>query len=72
MIKREDIELMAPAGSYESLRAAIQGGADSVYFGIEQLNMRARSSANFTTDDLPIVIQIARENGLKPTSPSIR
>jgi U32 family peptidase len=65
MKKREDIELMAPAGSYESLRAAIQGGADSVYFGIEQLNMRARSSANFTTEDLPKVIQIARENGLK-------
>ena len=56
---------MAPAGSYESLRAAIQGGADSVYFGIEQLNMRARSSANFTIDDLPKVIQIAKENGLE-------
>lgn len=65
MIKRDDIELMAPAGSYESLRAAVQGGADSVYFGIEQLNMRARSSANFTTEDLPKVVSIARENGLK-------
>ena len=47
-----DFEIMAPAGSYESLMAAIQGGADSVYFGIEGLNMRARSSNNFTTDDL--------------------
>lgn len=65
MIKRDDIELMAPVGSYESLRAAIQGGADSVYFGIDQLNMRARSSANFTTEDLPKVVTIARENGLK-------
>jgi putative protease len=65
MKRREDIELMAPAGSYESLRAAIQAGADSVYFGIEQLNMRARSSANFTAEDLPKVIQIAGKNGLK-------
>ena len=42
---------MAPVGSYESLMAAIQGGADSIYFGIEGLNMRSRSSNNFTTDD---------------------
>jgi len=46
-MKRSDIEIMAPAGSYDSLMAAIQGGADSVYFGIEQLNMRAGSSNNF-------------------------
>jgi len=46
------IEVMAPAGSYESLQAALKAGCDSVYFGIEQLNMRARSSNNFTTDDL--------------------
>jgi len=50
-MKRTDIELMAPVGSYESLMAAIQGGANSIYFGIEQLNMRARSSNNFTKDD---------------------
>ena len=43
---------MAPVGSYESLMAAIQGGADSIYFGIEGLNMRSRSSNNFTTEDL--------------------
>ena len=46
------IELMAPAGSFESLQAALDNGADSVYFGVEQLNMRARSSINFTLDDL--------------------
>ena len=47
MMKRSDFEIMAPVGSYDSLTAAIQGGADSVYFGIEGLNMRARSSNNF-------------------------
>jgi len=47
-----NIELMAPAGSFESLQAALDNGADSVYFGVEQLNMRARASINFTLDDL--------------------
>lgn len=65
MLKRGDIEIMAPVGSMESLRAAIQGGADSVYFGIEQLNMRSRSSANFTAEDLPEIVRIAKENHLK-------
>jgi putative protease len=65
MLSRKNIELMAPAGSYESLMAAIQAGADSVYFGIEQLNMRARSSANFTAEDLPKIVAIAKEHGLK-------
>ncbi|MFC2090991.1 peptidase U32 family protein [Bacteroidota bacterium] len=65
MLKREDIEVMAPAGSYESLMAAIQGGANSVYFGIEQLNMRARSSANFTSEDLPEIVSIAKDHGIK-------
>ena len=46
------IELMAPAGSFEALQAAIDNGADSVYFGVEQLNMRAKSSINFTLEDL--------------------
>jgi len=64
-IKRKDIEIMAPAGSYESLMAAIQGGADSVYFGAEQLNMRAASSNNFNIDDLRNIASICRENGLK-------
>ncbi len=47
------IELMAPAGNFESLQAAIDNGADSVYFGVEQLNMRARASMNFVLEDLP-------------------
>lgn len=64
-LKRKDIEIMAPAGSYESLQAAIQGGADSVYFGIEQLNMRARSANNFTRENLGEIVKIARENNLK-------
>lgn len=62
---RKDIEIMAPAGSYESLTAAIQGGADSVYFGAEQLNMRAGSSNNFTLNDLKNIVAICRKNGLK-------
>ena len=51
------IELMAPAGSFESLQAAITNGADSVYFGVDQLNMRARASINFTIDDLPEIVK---------------
>lgn len=65
MKKREDYELLAPAGSYESLTAAGQGGADAIYFGIEQLNMRARSSANFTAEDLPQIVARARELQMK-------
>ena len=65
MKKREDFELLAPAGSYESLSAAGQGGAEAIYFGIEQLNMRARSSANFTAEDLPQIVSRAREFGMK-------
>jgi putative protease len=64
-MKRKDIEIMAPAGSYESLTAAIQGGADSVYFGAEQLNMRAASSNNFTLDDLKQIASICKSNGIK-------
>jgi len=64
-LHRKDIELMAPAGSYESLQAAIQGGADSVYFGVEKLNMRSRSSQNFTLEDLEKVTAIAKENNIK-------
>lgn len=64
-IKRSDIEIMAPAGSWEALRAAIQGGADSVYFGVEKLNMRARSSHNFTTADLPEIADLCRKHGMK-------
>lgn len=64
-MKRTDIELMAPVGSYESLMAAIQGGANSIYFGIEQLNMRARSSNNFTKDDLREIVKICKEHQVK-------
>ena len=64
-MKRSDIEIMAPVGSFESLQAAIQGGANSVYFGIEHLNMRSRSSANFTTNDLKEIVRIAQENNIK-------
>lgn len=65
LMKRNDIEIMAPVGSYESLAAAIQGGADSVYFGVGNLNMRSRSSLNFTIDDLHNIVGIARKNGVK-------
>lgn len=65
MIKRKDIEIMAPAGSYESLLAAIEAGADSVYFGVGALNMRAASAANFTLDDLDEIVKIAHQAGVK-------
>lgn len=64
-MNRKEIEIMAPAGSYDSLMAAIQGGADSIYFGVEHLNMRAASSNNFTINDLGNIVSICRENGLK-------
>jgi len=62
---RRDIEIMAPAGSWESLSAAIKAGADSVYFGIEKLNMRSKSSSNFTTEDLRTIVNICKENNVK-------
>ncbi len=64
-MNRNEIEIMAPAGSYESLMAAIRGGADSVYFGAEELNMRAASSINFTLDDLRNIVKICREHNVK-------
>ena len=65
MVCRKDIEIMAPVGSYESLNAAIAAGADSVYFGVEQLNMRAASSVNFTLDDLSEIVRTAHAAGVK-------
>lgn len=59
------IELMAPAGSFESLMAAIKAGCNSVYFGVEQLNMRARSSINFTLEDLKKIAEIGKEHQVK-------
>ena len=61
----EDIEIMAPAGNFESLMAAIQGGADSVYFGVGNLNMRSHSANNFSDDSLEQISSICREAGVK-------
>lgn len=58
-------EIMAPAGSYEALHAAINAGAQSVYFGIEQLNMRARAANNFTVEDLRRIVAICKEKSVK-------
>ena len=62
---KKQIEVMAPAGSWEALTAAIQGGADSVYFGIEQLNMRARASSNFTLEDLKEIAKTCNAKGVR-------
>ena len=64
-MKRSDIELMAPVGSYEALAAAIDAGADSVYFGVGKLNMRSASAANFTLEDLAEIVRRAHEAGVK-------
>lgn len=64
-MKRSDFEIMAPVGSYDSLSAAIAAGADAVYFGVEGLNMRSRSSANFTLDDLHAIADTCSEKGVK-------
>ncbi|WP_302121522.1 peptidase U32 family protein, partial [uncultured Duncaniella sp.] len=64
-MNRKDFEIMAPVGCYESLHAAINAGADAVYFGVEGLNMRARSSVNFTLDDLRRIASICDEAGVK-------
>lgn len=60
-----EIEIMAPVGSYESLMAALQGGAGSVYFGVEHLNMRARSASNFTLADMTRIASIATAHGAR-------
>ncbi|EHQ42635.1 MULTISPECIES: peptidase U32 family protein [Myroides] len=59
------VELMAPAGNFESLQAAIDNGADSVYFGVDQLNMRARSTVNFSVDDLPEIARRCKEKKVR-------
>lgn len=64
-MKRSDFEIMAPVGSFESLHAAIQAGADAIYFGVEGLNMRARSSVNFTLDDLRQIASTCDDSGVK-------
>ena len=64
-MKRSDIEIMAPVGCYESLHAAINAGANSVYFGIGRLNMRSASAANFSAADMEQIVEIAHKAGVK-------
>ena len=64
-MERKELEIMAPAGGFACLQAAIQGGADSVYFGIGHLNMRSHAAGNFTREDLPEVMRICRAAGVK-------
>jgi putative protease len=65
MAHGKKLEIMAPAGNFECLQAAIQGGADSIYFGVGQLNMRSHSANNFSPDDLAEVCRICREAGVR-------
>lgn len=65
LFQRNGIELMAPVGNRECLLAAIQGGANSVYFGVDVLNMRSRSANNFSVDELPEIVQTCREHGVR-------
>ncbi len=65
MVSKNEIEIMAPVGSFSSLRAAIQAGANSVYFGISRLNMRSKSSQNFTIDDLQEIVLICKKEKIK-------
>ncbi len=64
-MNRKELEIMAPAGNFGCLVAAIEGGADSVYFGIGHLNMRSHSANNFCREDLPEIIRICRSYGVK-------
>lgn len=64
-MRKKQIELLAPVGSYDSLQAAINGGADAVYFGVEQLNMRTRSSQSFYISDISEISTICKENRIK-------
>lgn len=65
MAKEEKIELMAPAGGFDSMQAAIDNGADSIYFGVDQLNMRARATMNFTLGDLKEIAERCSEKGVR-------
>ena len=62
---KNNIEIMAPAGNFEALMAAIQGGANAVYFGIGELNMRSHSANNFSPDDLKEIVAICKKNNVK-------
>ncbi len=65
MSEKKKIELMAPAGGFDALQAALDNGADSVYFGVDQLNMRARATMNFTLGDLEEIAQRCQEKGVR-------
>ncbi len=64
-MQKKELEIMAPAGGFDCLHAAIQGGANSVYFGIGHLNMRSHSAGNFSREDLPEIVRLCRANGVK-------
>lgn len=64
-MEKRNLEIMAPAGNFECLHAAIQGGADSVYFGVEKLNMRSHSANNFRMTDLQEICDICRRHGVR-------
>ena len=64
-ITRSDIEIMAPAGNFECLMAAVQAGANAVYFGVGELNMRARSANNFLAEDIPKIVEICQANRMR-------
>ena len=61
----KELEIMAPAGNFECLHAAIEGGADSVYFGVGRLNMRSHSAGNFAPEDLAAIVETCRYHGVK-------
>ena len=58
-------ELLAPVGSFESLHAAIRAGADAIYFGVEQLNMRTKSVPTITIEDIAEIVEVCHDNGIK-------
>lgn len=64
-MEKKELEIMAPAGNFECLMAAIEGGADSVYFGVGNLNMRSHSANNFQPEDLAEIVRICRQHGVK-------
>ena len=63
--KKNNIELLAPAGSFESMRAAIDNGADAVYFGVGKINMRSKSAINFSLEDLKEISKLCRAKKIK-------
>ena len=64
-MKLRKIELLSPAGSFDCIQAAINAGAGAIYFGVEQLNMRTRSSGSFSISDIKEVSVLCKSNGIK-------